>query len=92
VETGQEAGEAYVTVVDECGGIPEGDLGRVFDTSFRGEKARTPSENGGAGLGLAIARGIIEAHHGQISVCNEGLGCRFTVRLPLTATLSDAEV
>jgi signal transduction histidine kinase len=84
IQTGLEGTAAYVSVADECGGIPEGDLTRVFDPSFRGEPARTPSENGGAGLGLAIARGIVEAHHGDISVRNEGTGCRFTVKLPLT--------
>ncbi|TMQ91332.1 HAMP domain-containing histidine kinase [Actinomadura soli] len=75
-------GEARVTVADACGGIPEDDLPRVFDVAFRGEAARTPG--GGAGLGLAIARGIVEAHAGEIGVANEGLGCRFEVRLPLT--------
>jgi signal transduction histidine kinase len=84
VETGVRDGGAYVSVADECGGIPEPDIGRVFDTAFRGERARTPTEDGGGGLGLAIARGIIEAHHGDISVRNEGTGCRFTVRLPLS--------
>jgi signal transduction histidine kinase len=84
VETGLQTGEAYVSVADGCGGIAEADLVRVFDTSFRGERARTPGEDGGAGLGLAIAKGIVEAHHGDISVMNDGAGCRFTVRLPLT--------
>jgi signal transduction histidine kinase len=83
VETGVRDGGAYVSVADECGGIAESELARVFDTAFRGEVARTPAETGGAGLGLAIARGIVEAHHGEISVRNEGPGCRFTVRLPL---------
>jgi len=83
-ETGIDEDAAYVSVTDECGGIPERDLPRVFDAAFRGEPARTPEENGGAGLGLAIARGIIEAHRGQISVANDGAGCRFTVRLPLS--------
>jgi signal transduction histidine kinase len=76
-------GEARVTVADACGGIPEDDLPRVFDVAFRGEAARTPG--GGAGLGLAIARGIVEAHAGHIGVANDGPGCRFEVRLPLTA-------
>ncbi|MFG2020816.1 sensor histidine kinase [Actinomadura geliboluensis] len=76
-------GEARVTVADACGGIPEADLPRVFDVAFRGEAARTPG--GGAGLGLAIARGIVEAHAGRIGVANDGPGCRFEVRLPLTA-------
>jgi signal transduction histidine kinase len=83
VQTGLEDGDAYVSVADQCGGIPESDLPRVFDMAFRGERARTPGTDG-AGLGLAIARGIIEAHHGEITVCNDGPGCRFTVRLPLS--------
>ncbi len=75
---------AYVTVLDACGGIPEEDVSRVFDTAFRGETARTPGPDGGAGLGLAIARGIVEAHAGEIGVANAGVGCRFEVRLPLS--------
>lgn len=84
IEAGVENGGAYVAVADECGGIPSGDLERVFDPAFRGEAARTPGQDGGAGLGLAIAKGIVEAHHGDITVRNEGPGCRFTIRLPLT--------
>ncbi len=83
VETGIDDGAAYVSVVDACGGIPEVDLERVFDVAFRGEAARTPG--GGAGLGLAVARGMVEAHGGEIDVRNEPAGCRFTVRLPLAA-------
>ena len=83
VHAGIEGDLAYVSVADGCGGIPEDDLDRVFDLAFRGEAARTPGPDTGAGLGLAIARGIVEAHHGDISVRNEGPGCRFTLRLPL---------
>jgi signal transduction histidine kinase len=83
VEAGVEGPDAYVSVLDTCGGIPEVDLDRVFDIAFRGEAARTPGQGGGAGLGLAIARGMVEAHGGEISVGNEEGGCRFTVRLPL---------
>ncbi len=74
---------AVVSVLDACGGIPERDLDHVFDLAFRGDTARTPGD-GGAGLGLAVARGLVEAHHGEISVRNEGGGCRFTVHLPLS--------
>ena len=74
--------EALVSVADGCGGIPEHDLGRVFDLAYRGDAARTPGGDAGAGLGLAIARGLIEAHHGDIAVRNEAAGCCFTVRLP----------
>jgi signal transduction histidine kinase len=83
VEAGIEEDHAYVAVRDGCGGIPEEDLERVFDVAFRGQAARTPGDGGG-GLGLAIARGLVEAHHGEILVRNEGPGCRFTVRLPLS--------
>lgn len=73
---------ALVSVRDGCGGIPAPDLPRVFELAYRGDAARTPGD-GGAGLGLAVARGLVEAHHGEISVHNEGEGCRFTIRLPL---------
>jgi signal transduction histidine kinase len=76
---------AVVSVQDACGGIPEGDLDSVFEMAYRGDVARTPGYGGG-GLGLAVARGLVEAHHGEISVHNEGPGCRFTVRLPLRRT------
>ena len=75
---------AVVSVRDACGGIPAPDLPRVFELAYRGDAARTPGD-GGAGLGLAVARGLVEAHHGDISVENEGQGCRFTIRLPLAA-------
>ena len=78
-----QSGLACVSVSDECGGIPPGDLPRVFDVAFRGESARTPDPSGGAGLGLSIARGIVEAHSGQIGVRNTGPGCQFMIKLPL---------
>jgi signal transduction histidine kinase len=78
---------AEVVVSDECGGIPESHLHRVFDVGFRGEAARTPHTLGptGAGLGLAITRGIVEAHSGTVDVENRPGGCRFRVRLPVSA-------
>jgi len=79
----QESGIAIVSVSDACGGIPAEHLPRVFDVAFRGETARTPGPGEGAGLGLSIARGIIEAHCGQIAVHNAGRGCQFVIRLPL---------
>ncbi|GAT69034.1 two-component system sensor histidine kinase [Planomonospora sphaerica] len=80
-----EGGLARLSVTDRCGGIPAEDLPRVFDVAFRGEAARSPRGDGaGAGLGLAIARGIVEAHEGAIGVVNTGPGCRFEIRLPLS--------
>ena len=74
---------AEVWVQDRCGGIPEADIDHVFEMAYRGDVARTPGD-GRAGLGLAVARGLVEAHHGQITVQNQGEGCRFTVHLPLS--------
>ncbi len=82
VHAGSDGGTAYVEVTDACGGIPAGDLPRVFEVAFRGTQARTPGQQGGAGLGLAIARGLVEAHHGEISISNAGPGCRVLVSLP----------
>jgi signal transduction histidine kinase len=84
VEAGVDEDTAYVSVADACGGIEPAHLPRVFDLAFRGEGARTPGADNGAGLGLAIAKGLVDAHAGQIVVANEGPGCRFTVRLPLS--------
>ncbi|MEW2548458.1 HAMP domain-containing sensor histidine kinase [Streptomyces sp. NPDC047002] len=69
-----------LSVTDGCGGIPAEDLPRVFDTGWRGSQARTPPA--GAGLGLAIVRGIVEAHQGRAAVRNVTGGCRFEVTLP----------
>jgi len=83
-------GIAHFSVSDACGGIPPQDLPRVFDVAFRGEAARTPGPQEGAGLGLSIARGIVEAHSGQIAVRNAGPGCQFLIRLPLARPVTPA--
>ena len=82
VAASTEGDHAVLSVRDSCGGIPADELDRVFDLAFRGDAARTPGQGGG-GFGLAIARGLVEAHRGDIAVANEADGCRFTVRLPL---------
>ncbi len=80
VEAGALADDrAYISVLDSGGGVPEADLERVFEVAYQADPGRRDS---GAGLGLAIARGFVEAHHGRISVRNEGTGARFTVQLP----------
>ena len=74
-----------LSVSDGCGGLSEEDMARVFDVGWQGSAARSPepSTHGrGAGLGLAIVRGIVEAHAGKVAVANESAGCRFRVLLP----------
>lgn len=74
-------GRAQLAVTDGCGGIKDDDLARVFEIGWRGEPERG-TQDAGAGLGLAIARGVIESHSGSISVANVDGGCRFDVELP----------
>lgn len=83
VTAGTHGEAVWVSVSDTCGGIDEADVPRVFDTAFRGERARTPTSETRAGLGLAIARGLVEAHRGEISVANTEDGCRFVVTVPV---------
>ncbi|MBT2555917.1 cell wall metabolism sensor histidine kinase WalK [Arthrobacter sp. ISL-5] len=75
-----------LSVVDAGGGIPEEDLGRIFDAGWRGTPSRTPTPtldmSAGAGLGLAIVAGIVEAHAGGVTVHNVPGGCQFDVTLP----------
>jgi len=79
-------GLAVISVIDAAGGIPEKDLGRVFEAGWRASNSRTPetasSRSGGAGLGLAIVQGIVQAHRGRVVVQNVPGGCRFDVFLP----------
>ncbi len=83
IEVGGDGHHGVVSVTDECGGIPLNDIAHVFDVAYRGDNARSPGDARGGGLGLAIARGLIEAQAGEIDVRNHGDGCRFTVRIPV---------
>ncbi|MGC5365287.1 sensor histidine kinase [Streptomyces sp. DT24] len=79
----RRAESVVVSVTDGCGGIPAEHLPHVFEMGWRGTAARTPST--GAGVGLAIVRGIVEAHAGRVNVRNVQGGCRFEVTLPTGA-------
>jgi signal transduction histidine kinase len=73
---------ARFEVVDEGPGIPAGDVTRVFERFYRADSARATSD-GGAGLGLAIAKWIVELHGGTIHVeRNDPHGCRMVVTIP----------
>lgn len=82
VRAGRTAtGAVHVEVVDQCGGIPTDDLESVFEAGWRGSAARG-ADHGGAGLGLAIVRGVAESHDGRVGVRNTDSGCAFALELP----------
>ena len=75
--------KAFVEINDNGIGIAQQDLPYIFDRFYRADKVRTRNL-GGAGLGLAIVRSICIAHQGDIQVqSTEGLGSKFTMRVPL---------
>ena len=70
-------------VQDEGQGMSQEDLGHIFERFYRSDKARN-SKSGGSGLGLSIAKWIVDAHGGAIDVVSSpGLGSRFTVTFPV---------
>jgi signal transduction histidine kinase len=74
--------QVQIEVCDTGEGISQLDLPYVFDRFYRGESSRSRS-NGGAGLGLAIAKGLVEAHGGRIWVESQpSKGTRFFFTLP----------
>jgi two-component system, OmpR family, sensor kinase len=80
-----ENGRAAIRVHDAGPGIAAHDLPHIFERFYRGEKARDRS-TGGSGLGLSIARSIVEAHQGVIEAESKpGEGATFTAWLPLAA-------
>jgi two-component system, sensor histidine kinase and response regulator len=82
--TTRQNGEIVIAVRDTGTGINAADLARVFDRFFRTDQARS-ADTGGIGLGLSIARKIVELHHGRIEAESEpGKGSVFRVWLPVS--------
>jgi two-component system OmpR family sensor kinase/two-component system sensor histidine kinase BaeS len=73
VEVVSDGERVSVSVRDRGPGVPEADLPNIFDRFWRGEKSRSRA-TGGAGLGLAIARNLVEAQHGRVFAHNQPEG------------------
>ncbi len=83
VAVAHDGGRARVVFQDHGLGISAGDLPHIFDRFYRGDPSRTRS-TGGFGLGLAIAKALVEAYGGSISAESApGEGTRMTVELPM---------
>jgi len=83
LSTGQAGDQVWLSVADNGEGIPTVDLPYIFERSYRGDKARRHSE-GANGLGLSIAKSLVEAQEGKISATSEaGKGTTFTIHLPI---------
>jgi signal transduction histidine kinase len=79
----QKGENAIIAVQDLGAGIAEEDQPKIFERFYRVDKARS-REQGGAGLGLAIAQWIVSQHHGSIAVeSRPGQGATFRVELPM---------
>jgi two-component system, OmpR family, sensor kinase len=80
----KETKEAIIEIEDTGPGISNEDIQHVFNRFYRGEKSRKRSKDTGFGLGLSIAYYIVQAHNGEITVCNKTneSGAVFTVSLP----------
>ncbi|MDD2859077.1 MAG: HAMP domain-containing sensor histidine kinase [Candidatus Nanopelagicales bacterium] len=73
------AADVTIEVTDQCGGIPESDMPRLFQPGWTGSSARSPGD--GAGLGLAVVHEVMSTHHGSVTVRNTADGCTFTLSL-----------
>ncbi|MCX7029228.1 MAG: ATP-binding protein [Spirochaetes bacterium] len=83
VTVAREEGGVEIAVCDTGIGILPDDLSRVFERFYRADASRGRAGNGGTGIGLTIARAIVEAHGGTVSAASEpGTGSTFTIRLP----------
>jgi signal transduction histidine kinase len=90
VTASRHNGSVDVAVADTGPGISSEDLSRVFERFYRVDQSRS-RDDGGTGIGLAIARSVVEAHGGRIWAASEpGRGSTFTFELPMAPAAGPA--
>lgn len=77
-----EGEQLVLSVIDQGPGVTAENLGRMFDVGWRADPSRPTAGSGGAGLGLAIVRGIVEAHGGTVHAQRTDAGFRLDLILP----------
>jgi signal transduction histidine kinase len=77
IEARRDVATTVIVVTDNGGGIPEGDRARIFEPFFTSKRAQ-----GGTGLGLPIARALIEGHRGTLKLDRIDQGTRFLIHVP----------
>lgn len=84
----EDTNDSGIIHVEDSGiGIPQENLKRIFERFYRTDKSRN-RKTGGAGIGLTIAKAIVQAHKGKLTVeSEEGKGSRFTVVLPKASSM-----
>jgi signal transduction histidine kinase len=81
----RQANEYLLTVADTGPGIPPEAQAHIFERFYRADRARSRAEDGGAGLGLAIASWVAQAHDGSLELAkSDHDGTTFIIRLPVS--------
>jgi signal transduction histidine kinase len=80
----RDNGDILIQISDTGEGITEENLSHIFDRFWKGDQSRARQTGVGSGLGLSIAKSIVDMHHGEISVESQlNQGTTFTIRLPI---------